>query len=85
MADAAVATQEFSDSLVKASNRVNEMADTYEGVSNSLNGLVGSQDASVNAGDNLQKMNDNLQSLNNMYDMQLEQLKENKETICRYG
>ena len=36
MADAAGATQEFSDSLVKASNRVDEMANTYEGVSTSL-------------------------------------------------
>lgn len=78
MADAAGATQEFSDSLVKASNRVNDMADTYEGVSNSLTGLVGSKDASVNAGDNLQRMNANLDSLNSMYEMQLEQLKENK-------
>ena len=85
MADAAVATQEFSDSLVKASNRVNDMADTYEGVSNSLTGLVGSKDASVNAGDNLQKMNENLQSLNNMYDMQLEQLKENKALYAGMG
>ena len=61
MADAAGATQALSDSLVKASNRVNEMADTYEGVSNSLTGLVGSQDASTHAGDNLQRMNANLE------------------------
>ena len=71
MADAAGCTQEFSDSLVKASNRVNQMADTYEGVSNSLTGLVGSQDASTNAGENLQRMNANLDSLNSMYEMQL--------------
>ena len=85
MADAAGATQEFSDSLVKASNRVNQMADTYEGVSNSLTGLVGSQDASNNAGDNLQRMNANLDSLNNMYEMQLEQLKENKALFDGMG
>ena len=30
-------------------------------------------------------MNDNLQSLNNMYDMQLEQLKENKELYAGMG
>ena len=85
MADAAGATQEFSDSLVKASNRVNQMADTYEGVSNSLTGLVGSQDASNNAGDNLQRMNANLDSLNSMYEMQLEQLKENKALFDGMG
>ena len=85
MADAAGATQEFSDSLVKASNRVNQMADTYEGVSNSLTGLVGSQDASTNASDNLQRMNTNLDSLNSMYEMQLEQLKENKALFDGMG
>ena len=85
MADAAGATQEFSDSLVKASNRVNEMADTYEGVSSSLTGLVGSQDASNSAGDNLQKMNTNLESLNTMYEMQLSQLQENKELYAGMG
>ena len=78
MADADGETQEFRDSLVKDSKRLNEMANTYEGVSNSLTGLVGSQDASTSAGDNLQRMNTNLDSLNNMYEMQLEQLKENK-------
>jgi gliding motility-associated protein GldL len=85
MADAAGATQEFSDSLVKASNRVNQMADTYEGVSTSLTGLVGSKDASTNAGDNLQRMNANLDSLNSMYEMQLEQLKENKALYAGMG
>ena len=85
MADAAGATQEFSDSLVKASNRVNQMADTYEGVSNSLTGLVGSQDASTNAGENLQRMNANLDSINSMYEMQLEQLKENKALFDGMG
>lgn len=85
MADAAGATQDFSDSLVKASNRVNEMADTYEGVSSSLTGLVGSQEASSSAGDNLQRMNSNLDSLNAMYEMQLEQLKENKELYAGMG
>ena len=61
------------------------MADTFEGVSKSLTGLVGSQDASANAGDNLQRMNANLDSLNSMYEMQLEQLKENKALFDGMG
>jgi len=85
MADAAGATQEFSDSLVKASNRVNEMADTYEGVSSSLTGLVGSKEAGNSAGDNLERMNTNLNSLNTMYEMQLSQLQENKELYAGMG
>tara|TARA_B100000780_G_scaffold89177_1_gene61484 strand:- start:11235 stop:11987 length:753 start_codon:yes stop_codon:yes gene_type:complete len=85
MADAAGSTQKFSDSLVKASNRVDEMADTYEGVASSLTGLVGSQDSSSNAGKNLERMNENLTSLNSMYEMQLQQLNENKELYAGMG
>tara|TARA_B110000879_G_scaffold58621_1_gene82392 strand:+ start:150 stop:869 length:720 start_codon:yes stop_codon:yes gene_type:complete len=85
MADAAGATQEFSDSLVKASNRVDQMADTYEGVSASLTGLVGAQESSANAGEGLERMNNNLNSLNTMYEMQLQQLNENKELYAGMG
>ena len=85
MADAAGATQEFSDSLVKASNRVDEMANTYEGVSDSLTGLVGSKEAGNSAGQNLERMNTNLGSLNAMYEMQLQQLEANKELYSGMG
>lgn len=85
MADAAGATQEFSDSLVKASNRVDEMANTYEGVSDSLTGLVGTKEAGNSAGQNLERMNTNLGSLNAMYEMQLQQLEANKELYSGMG
>ena len=85
MADAAGATQEFSDSLVKASNRVDEMANTYEGVSSSLTGLIGAKESGDAAGQNLERMNSNLDSLNSMYEMQLQQLKENKELYAGMG
>lgn len=85
MADAAGATQEFSDSLIKASNRVDEMANTYEGVSDSLTGLVGSKEAGNSAGQNLERMNTNLGSLNAMYEMQLQQLEANKELYSGMG
>lgn len=85
MADAAGATQEFSDSLVKASNRVDEMANTYEGVSESLTGLVGTKEAGNSAGQNLERMNTNLGSLNAMYEMQLQQLEANKELYSGMG
>lgn len=85
MADAAGATQEFSDSLVKASNRVDEMANTYEGVASSLTGLIGSKESGDAAGQNLQRMNSNLESLNSMYEMQLQQLNENKKLYAGMG
>jgi len=85
MADAASSTQQFSDSLLKASNRVDEMSDTYEGVASSLSGLVDAQESSSNAGKNLERMNDNLTSLNSMYEMQLQQLNENKKLYAGMG
>lgn len=85
MADAAGATQEFSDSLVKASNRVDEMANTYEGVASSLTGLIGSKESGDAAGQNLERMNSNLESLNSMYEMQLQQLNENKQLYAGMG
>jgi gliding motility-associated protein GldL len=85
MGDAASSTQQFSDSLIKASNRVDEMSDTYEGVASSLTGLVDAQESSSNAGMNLERMNDNLTSLNSMYEMQLQQLNENKKLYAGMG
>ena len=40
VADASVATKGYSDSLVKASNRVDDLSSTYEEVSEGLTGLV---------------------------------------------
>jgi gliding motility-associated protein GldL len=40
VADASVATKGYSDALVKASNRVDELSSTYEEVSAGLTGLV---------------------------------------------
>jgi gliding motility-associated protein GldL len=61
------------------------MADTYEGVSASLTGLVGAQESSASAGEGLERMNNNLNSLNTMYEMQLQQLNENKELYAGMG
>ena len=52
VADASVATKGYSDSLVKASNRVDELSSTYEEVSEGLTGLVkaSAEGASTGAG-----------------------------------
>lgn len=85
VADASVATKDYSDALVKASNRVDTLSNTYEEVSQGLTGLVSASTESAAAGDGLAKMNENLNSLNNMYEGQLAQLEKNKELFEGMG
>jgi len=85
VADASVATQDYSDALVKASNRVDALSSTYEEVSEGLTGLVSASAEGASAGDGLAKMNENLNALNGMYEGQLAQLEKNKELFQGMG
>ena len=85
VADASVATKDYSDALVKASNRVDALSSTYEEVSQGLTGLVSASAEGASAGDGLAKMNENLNSLNSMYEGQLAQLEKNKELFEGMG
>ena len=78
VADASVATKGYSDALVKASNRVDELSSTYEEVSQGLTGLVKASAEGAATGEGLAKMNANLSSLNSMYEGQLQQMEQNK-------
>ncbi|MCH2197608.1 MAG: gliding motility protein GldL [Flavobacteriales bacterium] len=79
MSDAAVATQEYSSSLRGASDKVNELATTYQEASESLTGLMEGQSHGAAAGEHLQKMSENLSSLNNMYELQLQELEKSRQ------
>ena len=85
VADASVATKGYSDALVKASNRVDELSTTYEEVSQGLTGLVQASAEGAETGAGLSKMNANLSSLNSMYEGQLVQLEKNKELFEGMG
>ena len=85
VADASVATKGYSDSLVKASNRVDELSSTYEEVSEGLTGLVKASAEGASTGPGLAKMNENLNSLNDMYEGQLAQMRDNKELFAGMG
>ena len=85
VADASVAAKGYSDSLVKASNRVDELSSTYEEVSEGLTGLVKASAEGASTGAGLAKMNENLNSLNDMYESQLAQLHQNWELFEGIG
>ena len=85
VADASVAAKGYSDSLVKASNRVDELSSTYEEVSEGLTGLVKASAEGASTGAGLAKMNENLNSLNDMYEGQLAQMHQNRELFEGMG
>ena len=85
VADASVAAKGYSDSLVKASNRVDELSSTYEEVSEGLTGLVKASAEGASTGAGLAKMNENLNSLNDMYEGQLAQMHQNRELFEGIG
>lgn len=79
MADASVATEDYSSSLRGATEKVNALSETYANASESLVGLQNGQAIGESAGAHLQKMNDNLSSLNNMYELQLTEMEKSRE------
>ncbi len=85
VANASVAAKGYSDSLVKASNRVDELSSTYEEVSEGLTGLVKASAEGASTGAGLAKMNENLNSLNDMYEGQLAQMHQNRELFEGIG
>ena len=85
VADASVATKGYSDALVKATNRVDDLSTTYDDDSQGLTGLVKSSTDGAGAGDGLTKMGENLNALNSMYEGQLTQLEQNKQAFESMG
>lgn len=85
VADASVATKEYSSSLQEASAKVSELSDTYNQVSESLTGLKDASDMSDTVGAAMQQMSSNLNSLNDMYSTQLDQLQQNQELYAGMG
>jgi gliding motility-associated protein GldL len=79
MGDAAGATKEYGESLRNASDRVNQLSDTYEQTAESLTGIKDNAEATSAAGEHLSKMSENLQQLNGMYELQLVELEKSRQ------
>ncbi len=79
ISDASVATQEYTESLRAASQKVGELSESYEQASQAVTGLLDNQEEGKNAGEQLQKMSENLASLNNAYELQLKSSNEQLE------
>ncbi len=74
IADASVATNEYTQSLKGASVKVGELTETYSRASAALTGLTESQAEGASTGEHLKRMSTNLSELNKMYEVQLSEL-----------
>lgn len=79
IADATVATGEYTDSLRSATEKVGKLSSTYAEASEALTGLTESQAEGANAGQHLKRMTSNLEQLNGMYETQLKELQTSSE------
>lgn len=72
ISNAAVATNEYVDSVKSASKNVSSLADTYSKAAESMVSLASSNDAGASIGDSLEKVSKNLTALNATYELQLQ-------------
>lgn len=89
LVDASVATNEYTTSLKGASEKVAELADTYQKASGSLVGLSDTSEYGKTAGEGLLRLTKNLNALNESYELQLrgatDQLKVANEAFSGVG
>lgn len=77
ISDASVATNEYSQSLVDATNKVHQLSESYTQASESLTGLKETQGEGEAAGHQLQEMTKNISALNSIYEQQIQSANEN--------
>lgn len=72
ISNAAVATNEYVDSVKTASKTVTHLSDTYSRAADAMANLADSNDAGSSIGDSLTKVSKNLSELNATYELQLQ-------------
>ncbi len=89
LADASVATNDYTTSLVGAAEKVSTLADTYQKASSTLIGLSDNVEYGKSAGEGLLRLTKNLNALNEAYELQLrgatDQLKVANEAFSGIG
>lgn len=81
ISDASVATNDYTNSLKSASNKVSELADTYTQASQALTGLSDAAKSGSSTGEELQKMASTLEALNKSYEVQLTGSQQQAQTM----
>lgn len=71
MSGATAANDEFVSSLSAASQKVGKLTDAYDAASESIMGMVSTEEEGATFGEQMTKVSTNLAALNNVYEMQL--------------
>ncbi|MBK7667060.1 MAG: gliding motility protein GldL [Sphingobacteriaceae bacterium] len=82
--NATVATNEYVDSVKKASSNVTTLADTYQKAASAMSDLANSNDAGYSIGESLNKVSKNLSALNATYELQLQGSKDHLDATSKF-
>lgn len=84
ISNATVATNEYVDSVKKASSNVSTLADTYQKAASAMSDLANSNDAGYSIGESLNKVSKNLSALNATYELQLQGSKDHLDATSKF-
>jgi len=84
ISNATVATNEYVDSVKKASSNVSHLADTYQQAAKSISSLAESNDAGHSIGESLNQVSKNLSALNATYELQLQGSKTHLDATSKF-
>ncbi len=84
ISNAAVATNEYVDSVKSAAKNVASLSDTYQRAADSMANLADSNEAGSSIGDSLNKVSKNLSALNATYELQLQGSQQHLEATSKF-
>lgn len=80
LSDAAASTSDYASSMKSASEKVNELSDSYVRASESLNKMVVSDEEGSTYANNLRNVTKTLSALNSVYELQLQSVNEHMQS-----
>jgi len=83
ISDASVATNEYVDNVKNASNRMQNLSESYEKASETLSGITISPEDGGSYSENLRSVSSKLSELNNIYELQLRSASEHMEASTK--
>jgi gliding motility-associated protein GldL len=84
ISNATAATNEYVDSVKKASDNVSHLSDTYSKAAESISSLAQANDAGVSIGESMNMVSKNLSALNATYELQLQSSRTNLEATTKF-
>ncbi|MBL7901397.1 MAG: gliding motility protein GldL [Bacteroidia bacterium] len=84
ISNATAATNEYVDSVKKASSNVAHLSDTYSKAAESISSLAQANDAGVSIGESMNMVSKNLSALNATYELQLQSSRTNLEATTKF-